>query len=416
MTPTTAALQSAGRRPDLWRRYGVTVLAVGAAVLLKLVVASWVERESPFLLFLAAVMVSAWYGGAGPGLLATGLAALASDFFFMEPLYSFSGYNRQQGVRLAQFVLEGAVISLLGGALHRARQRAETSAAGERAAREEAEAAHEEAETARTELAKEYEKQHRIAETLQRSLLLKMPVARFDGLEVASFYEPALDEAKVGGDFYDAFALPGGRVALVIGDVSGKGLGAAARTAEVKFALRALLHEDTAPERALARLNRFVCGQCRGERATGEEGADNRFIALSLAVIDPADGETRLVVAGTEPPLVVRADTRARIHEASAAGGLPLGVEADADYPVASLVLAPGDMLLFVTDGVTEARSPGAPATFLDSAGLVALVGQARRDAGEPVTVMGQRILDGVKRFAGGSLRDDACVLLARRR
>ena len=421
MTETSTVPRSGLKREHpWWHRYGSAVVAVGVAALLKSALRPWVDQESPYLFFFAAVMASAWRGGAGPGLLATLLAAAASDFLFRSPFYTFGDVDRKQALRLAQFLSEGAVISLLGGALHRARRRAQALAAGEQAARHEAEDARREAEAAQADLARAFEREKRIAETLQRSLLLKIPPGRFDPLDVAPFYEPALDEAEIGGDFYDAFLLPGGQVALAVGDVSGKGLGAAALTAEAKFALRALLYEDAAPERALGRLNRFLCLQQADRRRAGDgEGAGNRFLALSLAVVDPASGRARLAAAGSEPPLLLRAGGggAAAAEEIKGAGGLVLGVSEEQDeaaYTAVDLVLGAGDTLLLLTDGITEARAPGRGGALLEYEGVAALVGECCR-GGESVAALGQRVLDGAKRFAGGALRDDACLLLARR-
>ncbi len=104
-------------------------------------------------------------------------------------------------------------------------------------------------------IAAAYERERRIAETLQRSLLLQKPDLTFPGLETDALHEVALEEATVGGDFFDVFALSDDKVALVVGDASGKGLAAAARTVEVKYALRAFLREYPYPARTLARLN-----------------------------------------------------------------------------------------------------------------------------------------------------------------
>ena len=104
-----------------------------------------------------------------------------------------------------------------------------------------------------------YAHEKKIAETLQRSLLIHVGEQSFPGLSVAPLYEAAWSEAGVGGDFYDAFAVGACQVALVVGDVAGKGLEAAARTAEVKYALRAFLLEYPHPARTLMRLNDFLC-------------------------------------------------------------------------------------------------------------------------------------------------------------
>lgn len=109
-------------------RYGVAVASVGLALGLKLLLNPVVMQEAtPFRLFLAAVVVSAWYGGLGPGLLATALAALVSDYVFISPINSFSGPSVET-VPLGLFVLEGILISLLVAALRSATARAKTSA------------------------------------------------------------------------------------------------------------------------------------------------------------------------------------------------------------------------------------------------------------------------------------------------
>ncbi len=111
-----------------WRllRYGVAVLAVAGALNLKLLLVPWLERESPFPFFLAAVMVSAWYGGLKPGLLATVLSVPVIDFFFLEPIYTLDfGLASGNSLSLALFLGEGGGISLLVGSLYAARRAAE---------------------------------------------------------------------------------------------------------------------------------------------------------------------------------------------------------------------------------------------------------------------------------------------------
>ena len=109
-------------------RYGFAVAAVAGATLLKLLLVSVIPEESPFLLFFVAVILSAWFGGRGPGLLATGLAAVGADFFFISPSYSFALSGSGEVVSLGVFVLEGAFIVLLIAALRDARRGAEERA------------------------------------------------------------------------------------------------------------------------------------------------------------------------------------------------------------------------------------------------------------------------------------------------
>ena len=107
-------------------RYGVATLGVALVVLLKLVLDPLITEQSPFLLLAGAVMVAAWFGGLGPGLLATALGALAADYFFLAPVGSFTGLGVQV-LPLALFVVQGLVISSLTEALLVARGRAETT-------------------------------------------------------------------------------------------------------------------------------------------------------------------------------------------------------------------------------------------------------------------------------------------------
>ncbi len=107
------------------QRYGVAIFAVGLALLAKLLLDPLTEGASPFLLFFGAVMVSAWFGGLRAGLLATALAALAADYFFLSPTYSLLVDDFGQGLRLTLFLLEGLFISLLMTAMRSARQQAE---------------------------------------------------------------------------------------------------------------------------------------------------------------------------------------------------------------------------------------------------------------------------------------------------
>ena len=242
----------------------------------------------------------------------------------------------------------------------------------------------------------------RIAETLQRSMLQELPADKFFGVTVKTIYEAALDEAEVGGDFFDAFALSGGRVALVVGDVSGKGLAAAGRTAEVKYALRTFLHEYPAPEVALTHLNDFIC---ETHRLDAEQ--EDVFIVLALAVVDTVNGTVTFSAAGAEPALILRASGTAEPLEII---GLPLGIQQDAQYTATSALLEFGETVLMATDGITEARRGR---TFLGLEGMAAIAEKATPTAS--LLQLSLAIYGGARDFAEGSLRDDICLLLARR-
>lgn len=264
-------------------------------------------------------------------------------------------------------------------------------------------------------------KNERIAETLQRSLLLNRGAVSFLGVEVEGSYEAASDESLVGGDFSDVFAIDGGRVALVVGDVTGKGLAAAIYTAEIKFALRAFLRESANPARALYRLNHYllesrrlesdasdVSGAARDDR--DDRGGPTTYVSLALAVVDTTSRVAACAAAGAEPPLVVRhADGAAEAVE-GAIGPL-LVVDADPEYHAADVRLERGDLLLLATDGITEARAPGRGREFFGPDGMARTAGRARHGT---VRAVADAVVREALAFAGGYQSDDVCLLVAR--
>lgn len=251
------------------------------------------------------------------------------------------------------------------------------------------------------ELAVAYEREHRIAETLQRSFLNTLEPGRFPNLDLATIYQAAWDEAQVGGDYYDYFALQNGRVAIVVGDVSGKGLIAAERTSELKYAFRAFLREHGDPAIAVTCLNEFLC-----EGSALDESGPEYFVVLTVAVVDPVSGVAEVVIGGAEPVLIIRANG---IDEAKASG-LPLGILTAAPYETVNVELNAGDVLMMYTDGLTEARRAS------ELLGLHGVSDIARQCCSGSVTLdeMGECILESTREYAGGTLQDDACLLLAR--
>src|ERR671910_38164 len=114
------------RTLDIALRYGVAVLAFGVALLVKLLLDPLTVQDTPFLLVFGAIIVSAWYGGLGPGLFATGLSTLATDYFFLYPVGSFTVFSLE-GVDVVLFVLEGVLVSVLTSSLRSTRDRAQES-------------------------------------------------------------------------------------------------------------------------------------------------------------------------------------------------------------------------------------------------------------------------------------------------
>jgi sigma-B regulation protein RsbU (phosphoserine phosphatase) len=190
------------------------------------------------------------------------------------------------------------------------------------------------------------------ATTLQRSLI-PPTLPAITGLELAAHYRTA-SARLVGGDFYDVFALTGGRWAVVMGDVSGKGAPAAALTSFIRYTLRALATHHDDPPMVLAALNSAMIA---------EQSLDAlpKFCTVVFAVITPypATGpggfEVTVAAGGHPPPYLLPAT--GGVQELSTPGGTLVGMVPDARFVVRTAHLDPGDALVLYTDGLTEART-----------------------------------------------------------
>ncbi|MDP8943328.1 MAG: SpoIIE family protein phosphatase [Actinomycetota bacterium] len=188
-----------------------------------------------------------------------------------------------------------------------------------------------------------YEREHRIAESLQRSLLPdRLP--EIPGTAVAARYVPARRETEVGGDWYDVIPLKECLVGVAIGDVAGHGLPAAALMGQLRSALRAYALEGHSPSAVVERLNRLM-------RRLG----DKRMATVLYAIFDVEAGALRFANAGHLPPLLVEADGVAAFIEQARAE--PLGVLDYARYAEEEVALGDGATLVLCTDGLVERRS-----------------------------------------------------------
>jgi anti-sigma regulatory factor (Ser/Thr protein kinase) len=190
---------------------------------------------------------------------------------------------------------------------------------------------------------KRAEREHRIAETLQRSLLPE-ELPTIPGITLAARYRPATTGMEIAGDWYDVVPLPNGHVVLVIGDVAGHGLRAAATMGQLRMALRAYALEESGPVGVMRRVRELVQQLIPSEMAT-----------LLYLVFDPDSGSIVYSNAGHLPPLLITPDGQGRYLEEGLAP--PLGATPHPDYDVeAEAQLAPGSTLLLFTDGLVERR------------------------------------------------------------
>ena len=190
--------------------------------------------------------------------------------------------------------------------------------------------------------ARKAEREHRIAETLQRGLLPdRLP--EVPGIGLAARYVPAGAEMAVGGDWYDVVELPSGRIGLAIGDVAGHGPRAASTMGQLRMALRAYALEEPSPAEVVRRLDRLVSRLLMSE-----------IVTLVYLVLDLDSGMVQFANAGHPPPLVVRAGDQISFLEDGL--GPPLGCD-DPGLPAeARFRLVPGSTLLLFTDGLVERR------------------------------------------------------------
>jgi serine phosphatase RsbU (regulator of sigma subunit)/anti-sigma regulatory factor (Ser/Thr protein kinase) len=192
------------------------------------------------------------------------------------------------------------------------------------------------------ERAKHFETEQTIAVTLQRSVL-PASLPRIEGAQLAARYLPGTAELDVGGDWFDAIPLADGRLGLVVGDVVGKGVEAAAAMAQLRNGLRAFALDRLKPASVIARLNRLA-----------GESQETTFATLVYAVIDPKRRICRIASAGHPPPIVAFADGRVELIEGGR--GLPLGVAPDTRYRQTTVELPVGSVLLLYSDGLVERR------------------------------------------------------------
>jgi phosphoserine phosphatase RsbU/P len=227
--------------------------------------------------------------------------------------------------------------------------------------------------------------------------LLPAEAPNVPGVDLAGYNAPC---RTVGGDYYDFLTYPDGRVALLIGDVSGKGLGAALLMSSLQARAQVFFEspEDLAVQ--VSRLNRSVAANCPG----------NCFITFFVAILNPANGELVFCNAGHNPPLLVRRNDKVESLEST---GLPLGIVRDATYEQKSCSLDPEDVLILFSDGITEAQGVDPDQEF----GEERLVSVVRKEPSLSLKGSIERIKAEILSFSQGApASDDITLVLARRR
>ncbi|MEW2285077.1 SpoIIE family protein phosphatase [Streptomyces sp. NPDC047841] len=188
-----------------------------------------------------------------------------------------------------------------------------------------------------------------LTEGLQRSMLPSLG-PEIPGMRVAARYIPTGGGLQVGGDWYDMIPLPSGRFALVIGDVQGHDVRAAGLMGQLRIALRAYASEGHRPDAVLSRASRFLHGLTDD---AGEDAlADLRFATCLYVEADPPTGRLEMARAGHPDPVIRMTDGTVMARPTT--GGLPLGLDPDADYPTTRFTLEPGETLMLCTDGLIE--------------------------------------------------------------
>ena len=230
-------------------------------------------------------------------------------------------------------------------------------------------------------------------EAMQSSLLPRTQ-PRLPGLQVGAVYAPST-RVEVGGDVYDFLELADGRLAVVLGDVTGHGIDAAADMAMAKFVFRSLAREHPEPNDFLTAANEVVLG---------EIGA-GKFITLLYLTVDPETGELACASAGHPPPRLLEPG---KAPEPVQVAGLALGIEGGQSYETARLRLEPGAIAVLYTDGLPEARREGE--LYGENRLNAALLAHAELPAQE----LAEALVEDCRSFAG-ELGDDLAVVVLKR-
>jgi sigma-B regulation protein RsbU (phosphoserine phosphatase) len=243
----------------------------------------------------------------------------------------------------------------------------------------------------------EMERDLEIARDIQRSLFPRQ-LPQLPGIELFGFSLPA---RVVGGDFYDYIEVEGGsgRLALVLGDVSGKSIPASLLMVAAKEIVYARAMGDSDPATVFRESNRRVYDIKR-----------KMFVSLSYLLLDPAALSLGYAIAGQPLPLLVRRGSREAVEIPPPEHRLPLGAFRDVPYDARTLYLSPGDLLLIYTDGLSEAMSPE-----MSYYGEERLKASLVRHAARPLSELSEELMEDIRQFTFGAEQyDDQTFVLLR--
>ena len=236
-----------------------------------------------------------------------------------------------------------------------------------------------------------YQQQKEFADTMRRSLLPRSH-PELEGLEIGEVYEPST-RVDVGGDVYDFLDLGDGRLAVVLGDVTGHGIEATADMAMAKFVFRSLAREHPDPGDFLASANDVVCGEI----------AAGKFITMIYLTVEATTGAVVAASAGHPSPLLVAPDGSV---QQLGVGGLALGIEPGQTYGELGMQLEGGGAIVIYTDGVVEARRDG------ELYGLERLTRIVSSSLERPAAEIAGAVIDDCRAYAGDLADDCALVVI----
>lgn len=355
-----------------WVGYLVTIAAEAALTFGLAMLNPYLPLSRYPIPYVLVVMATAYFFGTGPAILALVFGLFMFDYYFVPPRYTIWPISTtREGLAGTVAFFMGMVI--VGVATLRMRE------------------SQRRIQGLNEELRTSYERAHKIAETLQSSLMLPIP-EQIDNFVFETDYRAALEEARVGGDFYDVFQMTDDCLGIVIGDVSGKGLKAAIQVAAVKYTIRGRAYECHSPGTVMGQVNNTLL----------RDMDTDSFITVFFGMLHRTKKTLSYANAGHSPvALWRRSNSHAEILEAT---GLPVGVWDNTTYEERIIDFADGDELLLSTDGLYEVRCGEG---FLELEGLLDICSRLR-DKGE---LSAATLVDRVVEHCHGGLRDDVAIL-----